>query len=147
MKDIINYIKVNENLATSGQPTKEQFEIIANEGYTTIINLAVCSCEVSIEKEDEVVSALGMNYIHIPVDFDNPTVNYLKDFIQILIALNKSKVWVHCILNYKASAFMYVYHKYILKTPFEKIDLKIFEEWGPSQKWQTIMKTPFEKLN
>ena len=27
---------------------------------------------------------------------------------------------------------MYVYHKYILHTPFEEIDLSIFEKWQPS---------------
>lgn len=42
---------------------------------------------------------------------------------------------------------MYVYHKYILQTPFEEIDLDIFNEWQPSEAWQDIMKTPAEDLN
>lgn len=147
MQDIINYIKINENIATSGQPTREQFRQIADEGYEFVINLAVAHSEGRIEKEDEIVSDLDMNYIHIPVEFKEPTLQNLKDFIQILSSLSQRKVWVHCIMNYRVSAFMYVYHKYILQTPFDNIDLSVFEEWSPDEQWQEIMKTPFEDIN
>ena len=147
MKDIINYIKINENIATSGQPTREQFKQIADEGYEIVINLAVAHSEGRLINEDEIVSDLGMNYIHIPVEFKEPTLENLKDFIEILSALKKRKVWVHCILNHRVSAFMYVFHKYILRTPFEDIDLAVFEEWSPDKKWQSLMKTPIEELS
>lgn len=147
MEEIINYIKINDMLSTSGQPTAKQFKEIANNGYEYVINLAVATSEGKIENEDDVVTTLGMNYIHIPVDFNYPTQKNLRDFIEILEALKNKKVWVHCIMNYRVSAFMYVYHKYILKTPFEEINLKVFEEWSPDNKWQTLMKTPFEELN
>lgn len=41
---------------------------------------------------------------------------------------------------------MYIYHKHVLNTPFENIDVSIFEEWSPSQNWQSLMKTDFQKL-
>lgn len=147
MQEIINYIQVNENLATSGQPTKEQFEQISKDGYEIVINLAVAHSDGKIEKEDDIVSSLGMIYIHIPVEFLEPTTKNLKDFIEILSSVSHRKVWLHCILNYRASAFMYVYHKYILKTPFDNIDMRVFEEWSPDESWQKIMKTPLEELN
>ncbi|PLY07456.1 MAG: hypothetical protein C0625_04575 [Arcobacter sp.] len=147
MKDIINYIKVSDNIATSGQPTKEQFEKISKNGYEIVINLAVAQSEGKIENEDDIVTTLGMNYIHIPVEFLEPTTKNLKDFLEILSSLSHKKVWVHCIMNYRVSAFMYVYHKYILNTPFENIDMKVFEEWSPDESWQKIMKTPPEDLD
>lgn len=147
MKDIINYIQINENIATSGQPTPEQFEQIAKDGYEIVINLAVAHSDGKIENEDDIVSTLGMTYIHIPVEFLDPTKKNLKDFIDILSSLKSKKIWVHCIMNYRVSAFMYVYHKYILKTPFEKISLEVFDEWSPAEKWQAIMKTPIEELS
>ncbi len=147
MQDIINYLKVTEKISTSGQPTAEQFEKIAQEGHEIVINLAVVHSEGKIEHEDDIVTSLGMNYIHIPVDFLEPTVKNLKDFIEILTALSHKKVWVHCIMNYRVSAFMYVYHKYILKTPFENINLEVFEEWSPDENWQKIMKTTPEELS
>lgn len=147
VNDIINYIQINENLATSGQATREQFKKIADEGYEIVINLAVAHSEGRLEKEDEIVTDLEMNYIHIPVEFKEPSVKNLKDFIEILSSLSHRKVWVHCIMNYRVSAFMYVYHKYILRTPFENINLKVFDEWSPDEKWQAIMKTPQEELH
>lgn len=141
MQNIINYININENISTSGQPTKKQFEQIAKEGYEVVINLAVANSEGKIENEDDIVSLLGMNYIHIPVEFKDPTLKNLQDFIDILSALSHKKVWVHCILNYRVSAFMYVFHKCILNTPFDNIDMKVFEEWSPDKSWQDIMKT------
>lgn len=147
MQDIINYIKVNENISTSGQPTAKQFEQIAKEGYEIVINLSVHNSEGKIENEDDIVSSLGMNYIHIPVEFLEPTKKNLKDFIELLSALTHRKVWIHCIMNYRVSAFMYVFHKYVLKTPFEDINLEVFEKWSPDKKWQEIMKTPPEDLD
>ena len=41
---------------------------------------------------------------------------------------------------------MYVYHKYILHTPFEQIDLSIFDMWQPSLVWQELMKVQLEDL-
>ena len=144
MDKIINYIQINDNIATSGQPTKKQFKQIAQEGYEIVINLAVCHSEGRIEEEDKVVTDLGMNYIHIPVEFEEPTEKNLLDFIEILDLLSHKKIWVHCIMNYRVSAFMYVFHKYVLRTPFDEIDLSVLEEWGPSQQWQDIMKTQIQ---
>ncbi len=146
MKDILNYIKINELISTSGQPKAEQFELIKNEGFEVVINLALYNASNAIENENKVVTELGMSYFHIPVNFENPKLSDLKLFLNTLQALGANKVWVHCAKNYRVSAFMYVYHKYILRTPFEHIDLSIFDIWSPSLAWQQIMKVDIEEL-
>ena len=146
MNEILNYIQINELIATSGQPTPEQFKLIKEDGYDAVINLALHDSTNAIENEDKVVTSLGMAYFHIPVSFEEPRLIDLKLFVNILQSLGANKVWVHCALNYRASAFMYVYHKYVLKTPFEEVDLSMFEEWSPEPVWQNIMKTDIEEL-
>ena len=146
MSEILNYIKINELISTSGQPSIEQFKEIANNEYEVVINLALHNASNAIENEDKIVTDLNMAYFHIPVDFENPKISDLKLFLNLLQALGANKIWVHCALNYRVSAFMYVYHKYILKTSFEQIDLSIFEIWNPSAKWQEIMKVSLEDL-
>ena len=146
MNKILNFIKINELISTSGQPKIEEFEFIAKEGFEVIINLALNSSSNAIENEDKIVSSLNMSYIHIPVDFENPKLSDLKLFLNILQALGANKVWIHCAKNYRVSAFMYVYHKYILHTPFEQIDLSIFDMWQPSLVWQELMKVQLEDL-
>mgnify|MGYP005999892121 CR=1 FL=1 len=146
MQKILNYIKINELISTSGQPKIDEFEIIAQEGFEVVINLAMYNASNAIENENKVVTDLNMSYFHIPVDFENPTLSDLKLFLNVLQSLGANKVWIHCAKNYRVSAFMYVYHKYILNTPFENIDLSIFDIWSPSTKWQQLMKTPLEDL-
>jgi protein tyrosine phosphatase (PTP) superfamily phosphohydrolase (DUF442 family) len=146
MNKILNYIKINELISTSGQPKIEELELIANEGFEVVINLAMPTTSNALENEDKIVSSLNMSYIHIPVDFENPKLSDLKLFLNILQALGANKVWIHCAKNYRVSAFMYVYHKYILYTPFEQIDLSIFDMWQPSSVWQELMKVQLEDL-
>lgn len=146
MENILNYIKINELISTSGQPKIEQFEQIKNEDFEVVINLALCSSSNAILNEDEIVTSLGMTYLHIPVDFLNPKISDLKLFLNAMQAFGGNKVWVHCAKNYRVSAFMYVYHKYILKTPFEQIDLSIFNKWKPEQNWQELMKISLDEL-
>ncbi len=146
MNKILNYVKINELISTSGQPKIEELELIANEGFEVVINLAVATTSNALENEDKIVSSLNMSYIHIPVDFENPKISDLKLFLNVLQALGANKVWIHCAKNYRVSAFMYVYHKYILHTPFEQIDLSIFDMWQPSLVWQELMKVQLEDL-
>ncbi|MBD3830492.1 MAG: protein tyrosine phosphatase family protein [Arcobacter sp.] len=146
MKNILNYIKINELISTSGQPKIEEFDLIKDEGFEVVINLALCNASNAIENEDRVVTNLGMSYFHIPVDFENPKPSDLKLFINVMQSLGANKVWVHCAKNYRVSAFMYVYHKYVLKTPFENIDLSIFNIWNPDKTWQELMKITLEDL-
>ena len=146
MNKILNYVKINELISTSGQPKIGELELIANEGFEVVINLAVPTTSNALENEDKIVSSLNMSYIHIPVDFENPKISDLKQFLNILQALGANKVWIHCAKNYRVSAFMYVYHKYILHTPFEEIDLSIFDKWQPSLIWQELMKVQLEDL-
>ena len=144
MENILNYIKINENISTSGQPSVEQFELISKCGYEVVINLALHDASNSIEEEDKVVTNLGLSYFHIPVVFDNPTEEQLRLFLDLLSINEDRKVWVHCALNYRVSAFMYIFHKYYLQTPFDDIDLSLLEQWKPSPKWQKLMKIELE---
>ena len=40
LSDIFNFIKLDDRVATSGQPTESQFGLVKEAGYTTVINLA-----------------------------------------------------------------------------------------------------------
>lgn len=147
MNSIFNYIKVNENISTSGQPTIDEFEQIKNNNFEIVINLALCNSSNSLENEDKIVTNLGMNYFHLPVDFDKPNITTLKTFLSLMDTFYDKKIFVHCAKNYRVTAFMYVYHKYFLKTPFEDIDLSLLEEWSPNKTWQDIIKIDISELS
>ncbi|NVJ54100.1 MAG: protein tyrosine phosphatase family protein [Campylobacteraceae bacterium] len=146
MNNILNYIKINENISTAGQPTSEQFEKIKEEGFEIVINLALSTATNALKNEDKIVTELGMTYIHLPVDFEEPKIEDVNKFLKIMLAFKDKKVFLHCAKNYRVTAFMYIYHKHVLNTAFDDIDISMFEQWSPSKNWQNLMKTDFQKL-
>ena len=106
---ILNQFEVSDRITTSGQPTRDQFATIADSGHEVVINLAMPDHEHSIPNEGELVTGLGMTYIHIPVPFDAPGEDHYDMFCGYLDALENRKVWVHCIVNARVSAFLFRY--------------------------------------
>ena len=147
MSKVLNYIKINDTISTSGQLSVQEFEEIFSDGFEIVINLALSNSTNALKNEDKIVTSLGMNYFHIPVDFENPTLKNLNDFLKLLKAFEGKKIWVHCAKNYRVTAFMYVYHKYVLNTHFDDIDLSMFEQWSPNKSWQDLMKVNYYDLD
>ncbi len=70
---IHNWRRLDDRITTSGQPTEPQLADIHALGVRHIINLGLHTHEKALPDEAASVSRLGMTYIHIPVDFQNPT--------------------------------------------------------------------------
>ncbi|MBO6557197.1 MAG: protein tyrosine phosphatase family protein [Pseudomonadales bacterium] len=105
----LNYHRATPEIATSGQPDRAQIHRIADEGYEAVINLAMHDSENAIPEEGSLVASLGMYYFNIPVPFDEPTPDHLREFMGLMDVLAGKKVWVHCAVNARVSAFMYHY--------------------------------------
>jgi hypothetical protein len=69
---IYNWRRLDDRITTSGQPTEPQLADIHALGVRHIVNLGLHSHEKALPDETASVSRLGMTYIHIPVDFQNP---------------------------------------------------------------------------
>jgi protein tyrosine phosphatase (PTP) superfamily phosphohydrolase (DUF442 family) len=108
-KSIRNYISVNEQYATGGQPSEEHLKALSAEGFKTIINLATINPRYSLADEGASVRALGMTYHHIPVEWDKPTDADFKAFEAAMQAAPKDKTLVHCAANFRATAFYSLY--------------------------------------
>jgi protein tyrosine phosphatase (PTP) superfamily phosphohydrolase (DUF442 family) len=106
MKDIYNYLYWNGKLSSSGMPKPEQLKSVAKAGVQVVINLATSKSEGAIPNEGELVRNLGMEYIHIPVDWNNPTKQNLDDFMRPMDDHQDEHVLVHCQANFRASAFV-----------------------------------------
>ncbi len=138
MNKIVNYRKINDQIATSGQPTKKQFKTIAQNGYDVVINLAMHN-RGALKEEDKIVTKNGMNYIHIPVVWEAPTLENLKLFcatLQMCEQQNK-KVFIHCIKNYRVSMFIFMYRKFIRNE--KKVVLDIPDNHKPKKVWKKLL--------
>lgn len=139
LAEITNYILISDRIASSGQPQEMQFKDIAQAGYEVVINLALPNSENAIPEEGYIVTARKMQYIHIPVPFEAPTTEHLKDFISIMEAFKNKKVWVHCVVNYRVSAFLYLYMRLVNKATIEEASKVILKSWKPNDIWKSFM--------
>jgi len=131
VKDIYNYQYLNEKLSSSGMPTAEQMQEVAEAGVQVVINLALTTSPGALPDEDKLVESLGMKYIHIPVEWNNPTKQNLADFFIALDKHQEKKVLVHCQANYRASSFVMLYR--VRRLGWKKEDaIPVMEKmWNP----------------
>lgn len=146
LEQIRNYVQLTPEIGTSGQPTPDQFGFIADAGYRAVINLALPDSDHALVNEGNIVTALKMAYVHIPVPFDQPTPEHLKLFIQMMDALENGKVWVHCVANYRVSAFLYHYLR--LRKGYSQSAARspMFEQWHPDSVWSAFLSLDSEAL-
>ncbi len=132
---IDNWRRLDDRITTSGQPTEQQLADIHALGVRHIVNLGLHSHEKALPDEAASVSRLGMTYIHIPVDFQNPTDRDFEQFCSAMEQLNEVPVHVHCIANYRVSAFFYRYRRDVLGTDEAQARADMEEIWHPEGVW------------
>ena len=139
MNNILDYYRIDDRLATSGQPTSEQFQLIADDGYQAVINLAMSTSTNALVDEETIVTSLGMFYIHLPVVWENPQLEDVEQFFEIMRSLLNRKVWVHCAKNMRVSCFIYFWQKYELQLPEEEARYPMNQIWQPQGVWQQLI--------
>ncbi len=142
LEAIFNYLPINSQLATSGQPTKNQFKSIQRAGYTNIINLAPTNAKNTLRNEAALVADLGMDYINIPVDFSNPTEQDFAQFLSQLKSHSNKKIWVHCAANMRVSCFIFKYRTAILDENLSDAEADLKKIWQPNKTWQNFIDKP-----
>ncbi|MDR0781564.1 MAG: protein tyrosine phosphatase family protein [Pseudomonadales bacterium] len=139
---IYNYRYVSDELATSGQPSVAQLQAIAAADFSTIINLALHDDpRYSLPDEARSVAALGMKYIHIPVQFATPTQQDLLAFFETMDSHYGQKVWVHCAANMRVSAFLGLYRVLRLGWEEERAFDLMDSLWKPNEVWSAFIST------
>jgi protein tyrosine phosphatase (PTP) superfamily phosphohydrolase (DUF442 family) len=141
IEEIYNFLRLSDTLISSGMPTAEQLTSISEENVQVVINLALPTSEKALPNEAELVTSLGMKYIHIPVLWDNPTSQNLVDFMNTMDTHQESKIYVHCQANYRATGFITLYR--ILRLSWHKDDAfqDLRKIWNPEEVpfWQKFI--------
>jgi protein tyrosine phosphatase (PTP) superfamily phosphohydrolase (DUF442 family) len=142
VEHIVNFLQISDRLATAGQPTIEQYPAIAAAGYQVIINLALTDSPNALVDERSIAHNLGLEYIQIPVVWDNPTLTDFQEFRSAMDTHSESKIFVHCAANKRVSAFVYLYRV------FQGVDKLIAQQdlakiWTPNEIWQAFIDRVF----
>jgi len=136
---IYNWRRLDDRITTSGQPTEEQLAEICALGVRHVVNLALHTHEKALPDEAASVSRLGMTYVHIPVDFQNPTEQDFQQFCSVMEQFKDVPVHVHCIANYRVSAFFYRYHRDVLGIDQATAKAEMEAVWHPEGVWAAFI--------
>jgi protein tyrosine phosphatase (PTP) superfamily phosphohydrolase (DUF442 family) len=136
--NLLNYTKINKNIATSGLLSKKDIKKIAQKGFDVIINLSV-EDDRSLDHEGKIVSKNGMVYIHIPISWTKPQKDRMHLFFHILDGFIKEdkKIFIHCMKNYRVSVFMYLYKRDVLKQ--KNVKLIAPKDYKPTKVWKKLL--------
>ena len=137
---ITNWKRLSERVTTSGQPAESDLGSLAALGVRTVINLALHTHERALPDEAGSVAALGMAYVHIPVAFNQPTEADFHAFCQAMASSKDAPVHVHCIMNWRVSAFFYRYRRDMegLAEPQARADME--QVWQPDPVWTEFIR-------
>jgi uncharacterized protein (TIGR01244 family) len=140
IEDSVIFKRIDDRLTTSGLVNAEQLSELHREGYDAVINLMPDS-ESPIPDEARIVHEQGLDYVYIPVDFNEPTSADLEAFTEAMDARAGSKVHVHCAANYRVTAF---YSLYALKRGLctrDEADDFVHSVWNPAEfpAWATFV--------
>ncbi|HEX4403617.1 MAG TPA: protein tyrosine phosphatase family protein [Polyangia bacterium] len=139
LTDIKNFLRVDERLGTAGQPTEAQLGDAADSGYAAVINLGLLDPKYCLPDEAAVVASLGLEYRHIPVKFDAPTVEDFRAFVDTMDAWSGEKVFVHCAANFRVSSFVALYGELRLGWPRARADALAQALWQPNDVWAAFL--------
>lgn len=98
-------------------------------GIRHVVNLALDDHPEALENESELLAEQGIKYTHIPVPFDAPTKQHINQLSKLLQAKD-GPVHVHCIMNYRVTAFLYAIDR-AAGIPEEEAHSRMAEIWDP----------------
>lgn len=135
VNDIPNYHQYSSQFSSSGQPTVEQLGSVSADGFKRVIYIAFNDNHTAIEDEDRVVKTLGMDYVHIPVDFDHPVLEDFEDFAAVLNRDRQIRTLLHCQINLRASTFSFLYRVIYAGVPIAQAKEDLDLIWQPDKVW------------
>ncbi len=144
LSQIEAFVPVSPQLATSGQPTQTQFELIKSAGYQVVLNLAMPTSSNWLPEEAEILANLGLDYFHIPVLWENPTLEDFDQFCAVLEANQERKLWVHCARNMRVSAMIYLYNRLRANLAHEVAWRYVEPVWQPNAVWLGFIEATLE---
>ena len=107
---IQNFLKINTEFCSGGQPTLAQLADLKAQGITAVINLrTVGENGFDAPGEEAEVKKLGMKYFHIPVSNQTgPKDEQADEFLKLTDDAKNRPVFIHCGSANRVGAFFMI---------------------------------------
>ena len=136
---LLNRIEYSPSLTASGQPTAEALELAARSGYSRVIFLAFTNHQNALEHEDAIVKTLDMEFIHIPVEWEAPSLADFGAFVSAMQAPTQQRTLLHCEVNFRASVFGFLYQVIFESVPMDEAISLMHAIWIPNEVWEDFI--------
>ena len=104
LASIRNFLRVNDQFCTGGQPRPEHFDMLKHEGVKAVINLRT-PAEHRADEEESAVKGAGLRYFNIPVVFSSPRPEQVDEFLRITDDPANRPAFIHCASAVRVGAF------------------------------------------
>ncbi len=104
MPPIRNFLRINDQFCTGGQPRMEHLDQLKAEGVKAIINLRTPG-EHRAEEEEAKAKELGLRYFNIPVVFRDPKPEQVDEFLKLTDDPANRPAFIHCTAAIRVGAF------------------------------------------
>ena len=101
---IRNFLRVNKEFCTGGQPRVEHLAALKADGVRSVINLRPPG-EHRAEEEEKAVRDLGLRYFTVPVVFTDPKDEQVAEFLKLTDDPANRPAFVHCAGAIRVGAF------------------------------------------
>jgi protein tyrosine phosphatase (PTP) superfamily phosphohydrolase (DUF442 family) len=101
---IRNFLRINDQFCTGGQPKLEHLAALKESGVKAIINLRTPG-EHRAEEEAAEAKRLGLKYYNIPVVYSSPTEAQADEFLKITDDEANRPAFIHCTAAIRVGAF------------------------------------------
>ena len=102
--EIRNFVRVDKDFCTGGQPRLEHLEKLKAAGVKAIINLRRPT-EHRAEEEEAKAKELGLRYFNIPVSVGDPKDEQADEFLKITDDPQNRPAFIHCTAAIRVGAF------------------------------------------
>ena len=130
--DIRAWQRLSERVTTSGRLQQHDPARLAAIGVRHVINLAMPDHPDALPEADGAFAAQGIGYTHIPVPFGAPDEAHYRAFVEAFEAA-EGPVHVHCIANWRVSAFFYRYNRDACGMPEAEARALMEQQWSPEE--------------
>lgn len=139
LQEITNFRQYSPTFASAGQPTREQFATLQEQGFERVVYLAFTNNQNAVPDEDLVVKGLGMEYMQVPVDFSNPLPSDFYAFADSMRRTPDKKTLLHCQVNARATAFSFLYRVIFEGVPVAQAKADMNSVWQPNEVWRDFI--------
>jgi protein tyrosine phosphatase (PTP) superfamily phosphohydrolase (DUF442 family) len=140
-----NVVEISPRLVTSGQPSAEALANLKALGFEAVIYLAPPTVHDAVRDEQLIVTRQGLTFVNIPIRFDNPTEADFDTFAGVLTGLGTRKVLVHCQINLRASAMVFLYRATVLREDPRIAYEAVTKVWQPEAAWRQLIEDQLRK--